>query len=654
VKFRLLKRLICAGAMATTVAMVAGGGVGQAATTNQSPTFFTTQVQQFRAAGSETLFYIMDEVQTLWMQTSVYGCTLQSSDLRTCNTGADGTATDTQDNYSRNEFINGLGNGSGNGIGQMCGTKQTGGLTVDFARASRAWKTSDGCASVGVTQFNIANDGVVGIDFPFNNTTTLTCLSGDTCSATQVGPVAAGWRTSDPVAGPYTGTPVTNIDNSVTDVSLGGKSLAFRIYCDKGGRTTNADLVANTTTSKADRVVSDASAAASGATTLTSAGNNFQTTPSTFPSTPSGDIGAEVSGTGIPANDYVTAVGSGGSSVTLAVATTGAVSGVTLHFAATVFSPQDGNGVGEFAAGDLNQTVNGAGAYGGIPASTTVFAFVNTGVVILSNDVTAASTTAQVALGGSGFAINDWGQLTDPAHPITGTVTTLGTSIGAPIYIPAINTGSGTYSTWSGFVGCDPNTKNTDHQVVQENDAPQLADVAGLGKAVAQSDHPTDNIAAANQMAETLYYMSYGVSQWHPYTYTSMNDVEVGGVPTPQVQSGSIMSFNGTGDSVLGNKSGSFPGARHLYLIVRNDQIRGSVAGFINWICNPSTASHGTDLTTGKNYAQELAGQFNTIFSFPQIQCASDTAPAINAPGATTNTFNGTVNPQVTSLLLDK
>ena len=633
-KFRLLKRLIGIGAIVTSATMIAGGGVGQAATTGTSPQFFTTQIQQFRATGSETTFYIMNEIQTLWSQASVYGCTLLSTDLRTCDTTKDGTATDTLDNYSRNEFINGLGNGSGNGIGQLCASKPTGGLTVDFARASRAPATSDGCSGTGgTTGLNFADDGVVGVVFPFHNQTTLTCASGDTCVASQVGPVAKGWRTSDPFAGPYTGTAFTNIDNKVANISLGGKSEAFRIYCDKGGRTTNADLTASTTT----RSVPDASAGASGATTLTSASNGFL----------AADVNSEVTGGGLPAGDYITAVAAGGGSATIAVATTAAVSGVTVDSAALLTSPKNGTtGVGEFAAGDLNQTITGAGSYAGIPAGTTVLTFIDTAHILLSQDATVASTTAQVTLGGSGFAVNDWGQLTDPAHPISGTVTTLGTSIGAPIYIPAVNTGSGTYSTWKSYVGCDPNTKNPDGQIVQENDAPQLADVAGLGADVPSSDHPTDNIAAANQMAESLYYESYGVNQWHPYTYTAANDVEVSGVPTPTPgQSGLETQINGVSASPLNIKAQTFGGARKLYVVVRNDIIRGSVAGFINWLCDPTSSTHGLDLTTGKNYAAEITAQLNTVFTFPQIACGSASTPAISAPG-------GAV-PSVTAALLN-
>ena len=671
-KSRLLRRLISAGVLTTSLAMIAGGGIGQAATPNISPHFFTTQVQQIRAAGSETTFYVTNQLQSLWSQSSIFGCTLVSSDLRTCNTTADGSATDVQDNYSRTEFINGLGNGSGNGIGQLCGTKPNGGLTVDFARASRAPKASDGCSGTGgTTGLNFADDSVVGLVFPYENTTTLTCAAGDTCTGTtQVGPVANGWRPGDAVAGPtYSGNPVTDISNDVAFASLGGKSEAFRIYCDKGGRTTNADIIVlgNSASPPAPRSIGDATQVSSdpnGVPALSSATNLFDAGTDGIDG--KGDVNAYVTGTGINANAYITKVttiaGLQYAELAIAVAPGGSttvfsgssVSGVTVDQSAVIASPKvtdaQGNALpGEFAQGDVGQTISGAG----IPASTTVQTLIDTNHIILSQDTTGTkSTTVQVTLGGSGLAINDWGQITDPAHVISGTVTTLGASIGAPIYIPAINTGSGTYSTWQSYVGCDPNTKNKDGHIVQENDGPQIADVAGIGTpgSVAASDNPTNNIAAANQVAESLYYISYGVSQWKPYTYTTNADVEVAG--SPQVQSGLTgleLTINGTSATPLNEKQAPFIAThRQLFFVVRNDAIRGSVAGFINWVCDTNPATHGTDLTNGKNYAADITAQIGTVFVFPQVPCLLSggvSVPPINAPGGAT--------PSVTSALLN-
>ena len=441
-KLRAMKRLVMAGAITTSVALLLGTGVSQAATLGQYPQFFTPTVQQFRATGSETTYYVMNAIGNLYSQSSIYGCTLSGTDFRTCVTTADGSATDTLDDYSRNEFINGEGIGTGKGIGQLCGNNGTGGLTVDFARGSRAPGASDNCASAVGLEF--ARDSVVGVVFPFHNKTAVACTTGS-CSATQVGPVAAGWRTGDPLAGPYTGAPVVNLDNT-TIVPGSGKSLAFEVYCD-------------TTTS---------------------------------------------------------------------------------------------------------------------------------------------------------FKINDWGQLTDktddPANPgHTLGSEGIGSPIGAPIYIPAVNTGSGTYSVWKSYVGCDPNTKNTDAKIAQENDAPQLTDIA-------TADHPTDNIAAANQVAESLYYISYGVSQWRPYTYSS------GSV------SGKLTKINGLSASPALELSKTIATFRGLYNIYKSGSVRASVAGFLNYLCDtdPGKVNHGLDLTTGKNYSDELTNTISTQFVFPRVPCNVD------------------------------
>jgi hypothetical protein len=420
--------------------LLLSGGVGQAATLGQPPQFFTAQVNQFRATGSETSFYVMDAIQSLWAQNSIFGCALQTTDFRSCNTAADGSATDTKDNYSRNEFINGEGIGSGNGIGQLCGTTPTGGLTVDFARSSRAPKSTDPCAST-LVGLEWARDSIVGLVFPFHNTSAITCTG--TCSAAQIGPVAAGWRTGDPLAGPYSGVAVGNIDN--TSSTILGESLAAAIYCDK-----------------------------------TSA----------------------------------------------------------------------------FKIGDWGQL----------------------------NDKTVDSNTGK-SKGSEG----------------------IGTPIGVPIYIPAVNTGSGTYSVWKSYVGCDPNTKNTDGKIVQENDAPQLTDIA-------QSDNGTDNIAASNQLASSLYYVSYGVSQWRSFTTTS------GGI------AGKATKINGVSASPgveLSNTIATHRGLNNIYL---STKLRASTAGFLNWVCDtdPSFANHGLDLSNGKNYSTELTNTISTQFVFPRIPCAVD------------------------------
>lgn len=498
-KVRFFARLLAAGAIASSVALTAGAA--SAAPTGQSPQFFQpTGVNPIRSAGSETTFYLMNQLGSLYNQTSVYGCTLSSTDNRTCVTTSDGTATDTLDDYSRDEYINGAGIGSGGGIGELCGSKVTGGLSVNFARASRSLNANECNTAV---QLNYADDLVAPVTFTGVNTS---LISGNTAACTtstaalpggtattaynvpcgQIGPVAAGWRPGDPLAGPYSGNAFTNM---TIDANATGTSLAARIYC--------------------------------------------------------------------PTN---------------------------------------------------------------------------------------------------GSPITDWGQLTDKSQPVGS-----GAPIGVPIYIPFVNTASGTQSFYKGVIGCDPNSKNQDKQVAQENDAPQMSDLA-------YGNYPgtttANYVAQSNQVAATLYYVSYGVSQWRPYTSSvtvpqQPNAAPISGAKT---SSANILNVNNVTPSTacaLPNSGGCFDNAnppnavtqiataRKLYNIVNPvtptatlTGLTASTGGFLNWICDtdPAKANHGKDLTTGKNYADEIDYTINTQFLFPRVPCLGTTsAPVIPivAAGAT-------------------
>ena len=220
--------------------------------------------------------------------------------------------------------------------------------------------------------------------------------------------------------------------------------------------------------------------------------------------------------------------------------------------------------------------------------------------------------------------ITDWGQLTDKSHTDGS-----GANIGALIYIPAVDPAAGSSVSWKAVVGCDPNGRATDGQMLAADDAPQVADVAQL-------DHPGDTIGQANQPASSLYFLSYGVSQWRPYTEgvtfagrtTSSRILNVDNVAPSTACSlpGSGACFDNNGVAV--NQIAS---ARKLYAVVRADTLRASTAGLLDWICDtdPSRVNHGVDMTTARNYADEVDYTINTEFLFTRVPCLGSTAAPV-------------------------
>ena len=228
----------CLGVVATAgVLALAFGPSAQAATTGTSPHWFNGHIDRFRAGGSETTFYVMNAINNLYSQSSIFGCTLLTSDFQTCNTAGDTSDTDILDNYDRDEFTNGAGIGSTNGLSILCGVPAAA-IAEDFARSSRPGNGSS-CEN-SLTFLPYAKDGLVGVAFDSEHAVT----SGS--ATTPIGPVAAGWRNDGdalncnllPNPGPHfdngvngcDGVPFDNISNTG-----GSSSVAFRIWCDTSG-----------------------------------------------------------------------------------------------------------------------------------------------------------------------------------------------------------------------------------------------------------------------------------------------------------------------------------------------------------------------------------------------------------------------------------
>jgi hypothetical protein len=179
----------------------------------------------------------MNALSQLWNQSSIFGCVyVGTPPWTTCDTTKAVPAN--QDNYDRNEVLNGQGIGSGGGENELC-NPTNGPATTDFARMSSA-PASPGCGT-GEVDYPLARDVVVGMRFVSESYSASAeankCTAPNTPVNCVMGPVVKGWKYNDPIAGPYTGTAWNgNISNSG-----GTSSLAFRLFCNSSNTTPITD-----------------------------------------------------------------------------------------------------------------------------------------------------------------------------------------------------------------------------------------------------------------------------------------------------------------------------------------------------------------------------------------------------------------------------
>jgi hypothetical protein len=224
---------------------------------------------------------------------------------------------------------------------------------------------------------------------------------------------------------------------------------------------------------------------------------------------------------------------------------------------------------------------------------------------------------------GSG-RITDWAQLTN----ITGSeVPGQGATISGhplPILIAAVNTGSGTESTYSGFVGCSTTNVNQSNLVCDgnqalENNSAQFGDCAASD--FPSAGDPTYVADQAAEIASMMYYMSNGV--YNSNIHSRLLTLPTG--PSTTIQYAAIkMTENGI-TATTANPSGTlmqntFPTARTLYNIYRTDTVRASTADFLNWICDSNnTFTKGVDQNTGQNYNDEITAAVQTTYGFIRL-----------------------------------
>ena len=223
------------------------------------PHFYNGNVESIRDAGSDTTFFMMQQIGDVYTSAGLYGCTLNNSDGETLFNSSDPASTSTNyesfcaknlnvattdavDNWDRTEVYQGVDNvGSSAGQAELCNEADgsavaaTPPFSVDFARSSKPSDDLSGCAE---QQIGYAKDGVPVVDFP-------NIVPGDIGASTfstyqnvnggsgKVGPVAAGWLPGDPLDGPYSGTAFSDVDNTVGGV-VSQSSVAYNLWCNTG------------------------------------------------------------------------------------------------------------------------------------------------------------------------------------------------------------------------------------------------------------------------------------------------------------------------------------------------------------------------------------------------------------------------------------
>jgi hypothetical protein len=268
----------------------------------------------------------------------------------------------------------------------------------------------------------------------------------------------------------------------------------------------------------------------------------------------------------------------------------------------------------------------------------------------------ANSTAFRLYCATGGTRITDWGQLTN----LTGsTAVGSGTPINIPIQIAAVNSASGTVSTFNKFVDSGTGLCGTDTNINKsslvcagaqalENNAAQFGDCAALDFTASDTTRSADQAA---EMSTMLYYMSLGVygSNTHARTVVLSDGTKVAaiigvaGSPSGGTEN-TIVPSKAPGGSILVN---TYPTARTLYNIYRTGSVRASTAGFLDWICDSNNLyTKLIDLNTGLNYNSEITNSVQTTFGFirlnsltvsPNNSCQVITVAPSVSDGVTTN-----------------
>lgn len=230
-KLKPIRRVLVVGVLAASAftatavtTAVAGFGVASAATcaSGSSPAWITGCVESDRGSGSDTTFFLMQQISNLYNQAGLYGCKLSIDDA-TCldnttpfnatNDPDNPATTDYTDNYDRTEEVQGVDEvGSGAGQAQLCQNNQgsnnaalPSGFSIDYARSSSGISGKQNAACVASEKEDFfAADAVALLDWSNINPSTFDAADGpanvapySSVNGGAIGDVAAGWLPGD-------------------------------------------------------------------------------------------------------------------------------------------------------------------------------------------------------------------------------------------------------------------------------------------------------------------------------------------------------------------------------------------------------------------------------------------------------------------------
>ena len=196
--------------------------------TPDPPHFYNGNVEGIRDAGSDSTLSMMQKIGDLFTGAGLYGCTLNfaagqtlynSSDPASatangedyCQSGANISTTDVDDNWDRTEVTEGVDDaGSSAGQSQLCGPCRhrcrwtSPDPPFPLKQRARRWRSWDSPKTGSRSSTTRSTPAIYG---------TSTTAPYSSMNGGVVGPVAKGWLPGDPTSGPYTGTALGDIDN---------------------------------------------------------------------------------------------------------------------------------------------------------------------------------------------------------------------------------------------------------------------------------------------------------------------------------------------------------------------------------------------------------------------------------------------------------